>query len=622
MPPKTSILLPEREKRNVIFLMKPVFANAEKPVAPSVKPGRWLMGLTKTARVKKWFLLTFFISLISLVLVIAQCYLLATIVDAAYIHRMPLSSLWLPLIFLLLCFMGRAVCVWLKNLTSFQLGAQVRSHLRQLLTEHLLQLSPQQLSQLSSGAVSSVMIEQVEAVQNFFARYYPQMIFAVLFPVIIAVVVWPYNWLSGLILIVTAPLIPLFMALVGMGAAALNRKHFQALARMGAHFLDILQGMATLKVFNQAKAQDQTIFKTSDNYRLRTMSVLRVAFLSSAVLEFFSSLAIALIATCLGLTLLGYMSWGDYGHSLTLFSALFILLLAPEFYLPLKELGVYYHDRAEAVGAAEEILSILTQPILAKGQGRKKITLGEDFLLHASHLSFSYHDAPALVLKNLDFELRAGQTIAIVGPSGAGKSTLLHMLCGFMLPSSGALKINEIDFAQLDLQAWRENISWLGQHPKLLAKTVYENILLARPQASRKDIETAAHQAQILTFLKEKRQGLHTVIGEQNAGLSGGQAQRVALARAFLRRSPLLLLDEPTASLDKENQRAVMKAIAELRAQATTVIVTHHLETIQQADGIWVLEKGQIVQKGNFEQLKNVPGLFKKLLDAKETFYA
>jgi ATP-binding cassette subfamily C protein CydD len=429
--------------------------------------------------------------------------------------------------------------------------------------------------------------------------------------------VFPYSWAAGGLLLATAPLIPVFMILVGMGAESISQRHFQSLARMSAYFLDILQGLATLKLFYQSKGAENTIAAVSNNYRRRTMGVLRVAFLSSAVLEFFSSISIALVAVYLGMSYLGYFSFGLYGKPLEFAGGFFILLLAPDYYLPLRELGTHYHARAAAVGAAEEILKILAVPLPDKISGSTAWTSTDAFVIEYQdvHLAFDGGRRPAL--RGANFVIRSGEQVVMIGPSGAGKTTTLNLLLGFLKPDKGRILINHAPLTALTPASWRSQIAWIGQQPVLFYGTIRENIRLGRPDASDDSIEQAARNAGALDFCRHLPAGLETVVGERGLGLSRGQAQRVALARAFLKDAPILLLDEPTAGLDAENEALVIEALKALAAGRTLLMLTHRLGNISQADRILVLKNGKIVEQGTYAELMVAGGVFHRLAEQK-----
>lgn len=551
---------------------------------------RWLMSHAKHAR--RWIRFTIAVSFTSGLLLILQAGLLAHIIDRAYIHNTSRSALLMPLFTLLGVMLLRAVLGWLREVISAKASALVRQKVREDLFQHLLSLSPVQAISLKAGATASSAVEQVEALHGFFAHYIPQMALVVLLPLAILAFVFPFNWIGGLILLITAPLIPIFMALIGMGVESINQRHFKALAKLGAHFLDILQGLTTLKLFMRSHIQLKIIGSVIDEYRMKTMRVLRVAFMSSGVLELFSSIAIAILAVFLGLTLLGQVHYGYTAQHFTLFAALFILLLAPEFFLPLRQLGVHYHARAEAIAAATELLKLFQfKPMEHAGEerleNRKKIRI------QLNNVCFSY-DKKHDLLNRIDLTVEPGEHVALIGPSGVGKSTLLHLLCGFMTPDQGAIMINQHCLSNLDITHWHQQVACLEQNPRLFSGTIRENILMGNPEAADQEVERAAEMAQVLAFTDLLPDKLNTLVGEKNYGLSGGQAQRVALARVYLSNKPVLLLDEPTASLDQQSEQWVVSALREYVKNKTVISISHRMETVLKADRIFKLIDGRL----------------------------
>jgi ATP-binding cassette subfamily C protein CydD len=442
-----------------------------------------------------------------------------------------------------------------------------------------------------TGDMAATVLDRVEALQEFYARYLPQLVVAAAVPCTVLAFVFPISWAAGGLLLFTAPLIPLFMVLVGMGAETVSQRHFEALGKLGAQFLDILQGMETLKRFGQSRGRADSIARSSDSYRRRTMAVLRIAFLSSAVLEFFASFAIALVAVYLGLSYLGYLEFGLYGRPLALHSGLFILLLAPEFYLPLRELGAHYHARAEAIGAAGEIERVMTQaPRPAAGSARPEAA-GDRIRFEG--VGFSYPGERRPVLKNLDLSLSRGRRTFLLGRSGEGKTTILFLLLQFLAPIEGRILVDGTPLSDMDPDTWRRQVGWVGQEPRLLSGTVRENIRLARPEATDAQIEEAAEMAQVTEFLPRLSGGIEGQVGEGGGLLSRGQAQRVALARAFLKNAPVLLLDEPLAGLDAETEGVVSTALQTLCRGKTVLWVTHRLAEVESGDRVLIVSDGR-----------------------------
>ncbi|MDA0912068.1 MAG: thiol reductant ABC exporter subunit CydD [Proteobacteria bacterium] len=592
----------------------------------------WLKSRAHPA--KKWVQLTILVSFLSGLLLIGQLYLLAHICYAAYIEKLSNIELISYFVAIIAIVFMRAGLSWLKEVVSFRAAAKVKEQLRQDVIAHINQLGPVKSGELSSGDLISAAMEQVEGLNNFLMYFLPQMTLAGLMPLAILIFVFPQSIVCGIILLVCAPLIPLFMMLVGWGAESENQKHFQTLARMSSAFLDTLHGLATLRLFNRAQSHAQKIFEYSDDYRVKTMKVLRIAFLSSAVLEVFSAASIALVAIYLGMGFINSANvdtvWWSF-ENMTLQGGLFILLLAPEFFLPLRELSTHYHAKTEAMGAALELQKIfaLSKHEDVQGendeQGKKseKCEKGEKRLIRDlpmidsiqfNHLSFCYANKSKNALNNICFEVKHKQKIAIVGASGAGKTTILNLLMQFMHAKDEDITINhDLPLNRIDEKLWLSRISWLGQNAGLFKGSIRYNLQLADANAQDDALWHAlklAHLDQEVSAFPDK---LATEIGEQSIGLSGGQAQRLALARAYLKPCELLLLDEPTASLDKENERLIMHSLLNNWQNKTVIMLTHRLQFLSEMDHIIVMDEGRIVQQGRLEEL---------LQDQSSYFYA
>ena len=397
------------------------------------------------------------------------------------------------------------------------------------------------------------------------------------------------------------------MVLIGNSAEQRNQQQWQQLTRMNAHFLDVIQGLTTLKLFNASRREAQRVAVMAERYRHTTMSVLRIAFLSALVLEFFATVSIALVAVLIGFRLL----WGE----MAFVDGFFILLLAPEFYLPLRQLGTQYHARMQAIAAAEQMVAILATPV--PNRGTQPAPVIQDLPIHLENLGFTYPDGRC-AFQDIQLTINPNTTLAIVGASGAGKTTLLHVLLGLLEPQHGCIRLGDRPLTEYTCQTWWQQIAWLPQHPTLFSGSVADNIRLGNREATLSAVYRAAQQAQTDAFIRELPQGYDTRIGETGHGLSGGQIQRIALARAFLKNAPLLLLDEATANVDKVSEAAIQSALQQLCRGRTVVMIAHRLHTIQHADHIVVLEHGHIIAQGTHAQLQADCAAYREYLQASE----
>ncbi|PWD66828.1 heme ABC transporter permease/ATP-binding protein CydD [Pectobacterium parmentieri] len=570
----------------------------------------WLKQQSKLAQ--RWLRLSLLLGFLSGALIVAQAWLLATLLHALIIEHAPRESLFSPFLLLIATFILRALNSLLREHVGFLCGQAVRQHIRKLVLDRLQQLGPAWVQGKPAGSWATMILEQVDDMQDYYARYLPQMYLAALIPLLILITIFPLNWAAGLILFLTAPLIPLFMALVGMGAADANRRNFLALARLSGHFLDRLRGMETLRLFHRGQAETEQIRHASEDFRSRTMEVLRMAFLSSGVLEFFASISIAVVAVYFGFSYLGELDFGHYGMGVTLFAGFLVLILAPEFFQPLRDLGTFYHAKAQAIGAAESLVTFLAEEGESVGFGTHEFSSDTAIAIRAEDLVVLAPNGTPLT-QPLTFNIRAGERIALVGISGAGKSSLLNALLGF-LPYRGSLTVNGKALNTLTPESWRKQLSWVGQNPHLPEPTLRSNILLGNPQASIVALQQAIERAYVQEFLLQLPQGLETAIGDGAARLSVGQAQRIAVARALIHPCNLLLLDEPSASLDAHSEELVMAALNTAARSQTTLLVTHQLNDITDYDAIWVMDGGRLVQQGDYQTLRAETGPFAALL--------
>ena len=568
---------------------------------------KWLREQQKT--VKKYLLLNVLFGAISALFMMGQMALIALMLHKIIIEHQTANQFLAEIGLLFGCFTVRAMLIWLRERMGFKAGQALRLHLRQQIIQKLLAVGPMSLQQKPTGSWANLMLEQVENLHNFYARYLPQQFLSLIVPILILCVVFPINWAAGLILFATLPLLPIFMALAGIKAVEANQRNIGVLSRMSGQFLDKLRGLETIRLFGQAEKQTEQIYQSTEEFRLSTMDVLKMAFLSSAVLEFFTAISIAVMAVYFGFTFLGELDFGGYGVAVGLFTGFFCLMLAPEFYQPLRELGVFYHDKAAAIAAADNIETFLNEEVLSHQVSQKDFQ-NQPLVIQAKDCVVLSVQGKCLT-QPLNFEICEKQHIALVGQSGAGKSSLMNMLLGF-LPYEGSVTINGVELRELNLSQWRAKLAWVGQNPQLIRGSLKENILLGNREVSEQSIEQALSRSKADEFVY--RLGLEHQVQDSNAGISGGQAQRIAIARALLRDYELLMFDEPTASLDLQSEQQVLEALQHLSQQHTTLMITHRVEDLANCDEIWVMKKGEIIQKGKFAEIKS-QGDFAELLN-------
>ncbi|MEV5352311.1 thiol reductant ABC exporter subunit CydD [Streptomyces sp. NPDC052693] len=506
-------------------------------------------------------------------LVIAQAMLIAEVVVGAFQHGRAVSALGTPLLLLVAVAAGRALVGWLTELAAHRASAAVKSELRGRLLERATRLGPGWLSGQRTGSLVALATRGVDALDDYFSRYLPQLGLAVVVPVAVLARIVTEDWVSAAIIVGTLPLIPVFMMLIGWATQARMDRQWRLLSRLSGHFLDVVAGLPTLKVFGRAKAQAESIRRITGEYRRATMRTLRIAFISSFALELLATISVALVAVTIGMRLV-------HGE-MDLYIGLVILILAPEAYLPLRQVGAQYHAAAEGLAAAEEIFEVLETPVPVSGS--RAVPEGP---LAFEGVTVRYPGRSGDAVRAVTFRVEPGETVALVGPSGAGKSTLLAALLGFVGPAEGRVLAGGVDLADADLDQWRSRIAWVPQRPHLFAGTIAENVRLARPGADDEAVRRALRDAGALEFVDALPEGADTVLGEDGAGLSAGQRQRLALARAFLADRPVLLLDEPTAALDGATEAEVVAAVRRLAAGRTVLLVVHRPALLAVADRV------------------------------------
>ncbi len=609
--------------------------------------------LLQYARATRTFLfLSVALGSLRALLIVAQAWLLVNVVVGAFSHGKDLAQVRSLMILLLCVVLARALVAWAAELAAGRSSAQAKSQLRCALLERVSALGLNSSRTQSTGELTVLATRGLDALDGYFSLYLPQLLLAAIVPLVVLVTVVSQDWISAAIVAFTLPLIPLFMALVGAATREKMDRQVRTLQQLAGHFLDVVAGLPTLKVFGRAKAQAAGIRSISERYREAALSNLRVTFLSSLILELVATISVALVAVAIGLRLMG----GD----MSLRAGLLALVLAPEAYMPLRQLGANYHASAEGMAAAERVFAVLadaqprasspnpaetsqvgpvpaepvraetsqvgappaepihadtanverapTKPALAEfsnngvhintrklGEGvfdtpssrsspRRYITDMATTDITIEALTVSYPGRPRPALDNLSLRVEAGKVVALAGPSGCGKSTLLGVLLGFVTPEQGAVRIGNVDLAELDANAWRAQLAWVPQRPHLFACSIAENVRLGRRDASDDELAAAVAAANLTDVVAGLPDGLDTMLGERGAGLSAGERQRVALARAFLRDAPLLLLDEPTANLDGQTEQVVLDTVARLSRGRTVILVAHRPALLEMAD--------------------------------------
>lgn len=543
-------------------------------------------------------------------LVVWQSWLLSDVISKVFLAKQTLAQV-LPLLRIaLLVVLGRAFFTFINESLAGKLAVKIKDGLREELFKKINQLGPSFLKGEKTGELTTTALQGLDALDAYFSQYLPQILLSALLPVTILLVVFPMDLLTGIVFVITAPLIPLFMILIGKLSQNHTQRQWIGLSRLGAYFLDTLQGLSTLMQLGQSRERGYKIRQVSESYREVTMNVFKITFLSAFVLELISTISTALVAVEIGLRLL-------YGN-MEFQQAFFILLIAPEFYLPLRNLSVRYHAGMNGLTAAGRIFQVLDTPdfgnsssVVEKGTAQ----LATNFTLAFQNVVYHYPDSHEAALEEIDLELESGKHYSLVGESGAGKSTLAQLIMRFIVPESGRIFFNGGDIQSLNLEQWRNLISWVPQKARLFNTNLLENVRLHNPEYSPDEVIAALEKAGLQKFLHNLPDGLQTPLLEGGVRLSGGEAQRVVLARAFLRNAPFLVMDEPTAHLDIDLERAFLETSELLQQGRTTLTIAHRLATVIRSDQIFVLKRGHLIERGTHQGLISRQGEYARLLE-------
>ncbi|MCW8799065.1 MAG: thiol reductant ABC exporter subunit CydD [Prosthecochloris sp.] len=535
---------------------------------------------------------------------VAQAWLLCTVVTILFLEQSDIAAIPLYLLLFGAVSLLRALVSWAAQIEANRGTLSIKKNLHSRLTAVMASLGPNYTASKQSGQLSTTILRGIEALDPYFSQYIPQLFLSLIIPLTILAAVIPSDPLSGLILLGTAPLIPLFMILIGKAAQNMTEKQWKTLSRMSGYFLDVLQGLTTLKLFGRSRDRIASIEQMSEAFRASTMKVLKIAFLSSLTLELVGTIGTAIIAVQIGLRLLA--------GALDFHTAFFVLLLTPDFYLPLRQLGTKFHAGMEGVSAANEIFPVLEHESESTHPDKQTSSPVDPFRpISFNDVCVRYPGSTENALGPVSFTIEPGTKTAIIGQSGAGKTTCTQLLLRFITPSSGNISIGEDNLQSIPASQWQRHIAWVSQQPWLFNTSLRENLLMARPDATREELNAAIASSGLTALIDALPEGLETIIGEQGSRMSGGEAQRLAIARAFIRNAPILVLDEPTSHTDPHLEESLQKSLKTLMKGRTTIVIAHRLNTIMDADRIIVLHNGTILQEGTHEELIGKEGYYR-----------
>lgn len=557
---------------------------------------------------RKWLFASVVSGWLGGVVTVIQAWLLAHVIAEVFLAGADRAVMMPSLGGLAIAIVLRTALSWATDAAAAQAAAGVKHDLRNRVFASLMRQGPVVSGRRRTGEVVTLLTDGVEALDAYISQYLPQLALAVTIPLTVAAVVFSRDLLSGIVLILTAPLIPVFMFLIGQIADALSRRQWLDMARLSAVFLDTIQGLTTIKILNRSRAQIEAIERVSDAFRSSSMVVLRVAFLSALVLELVATLSVAVVAVEIGLRLLG--------GRLSFESAFFVLLLAPEFYLPMRRLGAAFHAGLAGVAASARLVEIIDEGWgIDPAPGGRAMPAAPVIALDDVSFTYTGEDGrPRPALDGVNLTIGVGETVALVGPSGAGKTTIARLLLRFIEPVSGRITANGDDASAIDPDAWRRHVSWLPQHPQIFAETIETNLRLGRPAATMSELRSALDAVGAAAFVDALPEGLSTRIGEHGARLSGGQLKRLALARAWLADAGLVILDEPAEDLDPRLRVEIDAGLEVLLDGRSAVVIAHRLPMVRAADRIVVLDGGRVVDQGSHLELTERCDLYRGLV--------